>query len=102
MNGYAAAIMLCARDDKNEHHLWQLVIVCVEADSEEAARAKAVSLGERYECAYDTATGVRLRWRVDGIDSVELIDPFPPQDGTEIFSRFLKDEEVRSLREPIE
>lgn len=102
MTGYAAAILLCAIDEKSERSLWQLIVVCVEADSEEAARRKAESISERYECEYDTATGTRLRWTFDSIDSVQLVHPFPPGDGAEVFSRFLRDEEVRSLREPIE
>ena len=76
-------------------------IVLIRATTENEAKTKATKRGEQGEHGYKTVTGDMTTWKFDSvyihrIEDAELID------GTEIFSRFLKDAEVRSLKTPFD
>lgn len=82
--------------------VWELVVFCIDGEDEEAARERARELGDEYATEYETATGEMLRWRFEAVQDIQLLDPFPPVHGSELFSCFLKEREARSLMEPID
>jgi hypothetical protein len=99
---FAVAILLRSESDQRTGTPWQFIVLCIEADDEAAAREKALEIARRYETEYKTASGARLRWRVDDIESLHPLDEFPPSNASELFSMFVKDSVVRGLREPID
>ncbi len=82
--------------------VWELVVFCVDGEDEDDARERAFELGESYTEEYETATGDRLRWKPEAVHEIQLLEPFPPVHGSELFSCFLKEREARSLMEPID
>jgi hypothetical protein len=98
---YAATILVRAEPTTGRSPLWELVVLCIEADDEEDARAKALELSERYVSDYKTVSGDRLRWRPEAVHAIQQLEPFPPEHGSELLSIFLRDDLARSLMEPI-
>jgi hypothetical protein len=74
----------------------------VEAISEEEAIRKAEKFGKNYEESYEAQKGDIVSWKFMQVESVCLIDDEKLQDGTELFSRFLRDSEVKSILTPFE
>lgn len=83
--------------------IWEERIVLLEAPNEPAARALAEKLGKEAEHEYYTsrAEDDRLRWTFVNVGKLYPVEQ-DLQSGTELFSRFLKDSEIKSMREPIE
>jgi hypothetical protein len=82
--------------------LWEESVILVEAESAEAARAIAMEHGQAHEVEYDVAGGDSVRWTFDSIVDLFEITDTPIGSGTEVFSRYLKEAEVTSLRTPFE
>lgn len=98
---YSVALMLRSEHESKRPGLWECVVLLVEASSEEEARAKAERLAERYETEFQTADGDTVRWRLEGVQKVELIDYAPDRNGTELYSLHLTEGEARSILKPI-
>ena len=108
MAWYSASVLL-----KGDHlsrpqvkPLWEEKLLLIQAASEEEARQEAVRIGKDLECEYDVADGKsghppgRLRWGFQTVERVICIESPDLLSGTEVFSRFLRDSEVRSLLTP--
>jgi len=80
--------------------LWEERIVLVQAEGPTAAEQKARQIGKRGEHEYLNKAGCVVRWVFKQVERVHLIDSTKLEDGTELFSRFLRDSEVKSLLVP--
>ena len=83
---------------------WEEVIVLIEAESEEDARLAAESIGRSKEHEYYASAPKRhlVRWTFARVERVCAIEEPTLKSGTELFSRFLRQNEVESLLTPFE
>lgn len=85
----------------DEHILWEERIVLIEADDEDEAAEKAKILANEEGFEYENALGVMVKSKFECVERVYQISE-PLKDGCEIFSRFLRDSEARSLLTPFD
>jgi hypothetical protein len=81
--------------------LWEESIRLISADSAKEARVKAERLGRTEKVSYAVKGGA-VSWAFDRVERIHAIDADALSDGTELFSRFLRDAEVVSLLTPFE
>jgi len=60
-------------------------LVLLRAEDWEPARAKALELGREQERAYDNALGEPVRWRLEALETLDLLGPDLP-DGREVYA----------------
>jgi hypothetical protein len=82
--------------------LWEEQIILIEATNEAMARQKAGRQGKAQEIEYRNQTGKRVRWSFEQMAGLYKIETDALKDGTELFSRFLKNSEVGSMLPPFE
>lgn len=83
--------------------LWEESIVIVEADSEEHAVQLATPLGQSQQTSFSVGSrGDTVSWVFDSILEVFTINDESLSSGTEVFSRFLTEDEVLSLKKPFD
>jgi len=99
---FAAGILIKADGSNRGDPLWEYQAVLVKADDAAEAERKAYDFGRRHDHAYVAADGNEVRWRFNAVHKVQLIIPAEEQDVAEVFSLFLRDDEVRSILEPID
>jgi len=80
---------------------WEESIRLIDASSEDDARTKAQKLGRAEEHSYDTQDG-SLGWKFERVERVCAIDEAQLANGTELFSRFLRESEAMSLLTPFD
>jgi hypothetical protein len=92
---------------KAEHHgvpnyapLWEEQVVLFQAISEPDAEAKATAYGQSRKHEFTNNEGTLIRWSFQRVERVCVIESENLEDGTELFSRFLRDSEVQSLSVP--
>jgi hypothetical protein len=78
------------------------MVVLVNASDAAEAERKAYEFGRRQDHAYVAVDGNEVRWKFNAVHKVQPIDPAEEQDVAEVFSLFLRDDEVRSILEPID
>jgi hypothetical protein len=108
MAWYVADIFLKGShlSNKSVMPLWEEKMILVQASSEEEARHEAEKIGRNSECEYDVRDGKlghppgRLKWEFQTVERVIFIEEQEIKSGMEIFSRFLRDSEARSLLTP--
>jgi hypothetical protein len=81
--------------------LWEDSIRLIRADSEAEALEKAERLGYSKQASYPIPGGA-LTWVFHRVERVYPIETDALVEGTEVFSRFLRDSEVASLLTPFE
>jgi hypothetical protein len=81
--------------------LWEESIVLVEAGSEQDARHQAERLGLLGNHGYGSESG-HVEWKFERVERIYPIDAAEVGSGTEVFSRFLRDSEVKSLLTPFD
>lgn len=86
--------------------LWEESIVLVNADSEEEASKEAIKIGKEAEQEFTVLDDVvkkdTVKWTFEQIERVYLIQDENLKNGIELFSRFLRDSEVKSILTPFE
>ncbi|SRR5581483_810082 len=87
--------------------LWEERIVLVEAQTDEEARQKGEKIGKEAEHEYGveykgSKPGEKTKWTFMQVGRVCPIESESLSDGTELFSRFLRDSEVKSLLTPFD
>lgn len=80
--------------------LWEERFILLECEDEEAARIKAEFRGKAEEHEYRNGDNHLVRWHFERVERIFLIENPKLEDGTELFSRFLRDSEARSLLTP--
>jgi hypothetical protein len=99
---YSAALLFKSSHTPNRNFdaLWEEQIVLVEASTETDAHVKATDIGQQKTHSYMAVEGDLITWKFDGILKVCEIEGPKLKDGSELFSRFLKNSEVVSLKTP--
>jgi hypothetical protein len=82
--------------------IWEEVVVLVQASSQDNAEKIASEFAKSREVEYDVAAGDRVFWIFDSISGICEVEQEEIQSGIEIFSRFLRDSEVASMRTKLE
>lgn len=91
---------------KGANPFWEERFLLIEADSEEGARTEATQIGKAAEHQYKVSGAEKgeppseLKWSFERIERVCEIEAQTLSNGTELFSRFLRDSEVRSILTP--
>jgi hypothetical protein len=80
--------------------LWEEQIVLFQAPDESSAEAKASEHGKAQGHEYTNDAGEVVRWVFKKVERVHPIDSPTLEEGTELFCRFLRDSEVKSLLIP--
>lgn len=97
----AALLRVAERNGKRDaNSLWEEQFVLVESVDEQQA-SKLVQ--ERYghdQAPYKNNKGDLIAWKFVAIERVYAIEQQTLNNGTEVFSRFLRDSEVQSLLTP--
>lgn len=86
----------------NRDPLWEEQIVLIEAEDESVAKLKAAQRGKAEEHEYRNQTGELVRWSFEHVERLCGIEEDVLKDGTELFSRFLRDSEVKSILTPFD
>ena len=80
--------------------LWEEQFFLLESDSEESARKEAEEIAKRPEAPYKNKNGELISWKFVKVDRVFAIAEEKLCNGVEIFSRFLRESEAKSLMTP--
>ena len=82
--------------------LWEEQIILLEAGDELAAEQKATQHGKAQEHEYRNQAGEFVQWSFERVERLCQVEASVLKDGTELFSRFLRDSEVKSLLTPFD
>jgi hypothetical protein len=82
--------------------VWEERVVLLKCYDEATALQKAESLGKSEKVSYRNLYGEEVTWQFDSVLKVYEIGMESPGDSSELFSRFLKNSEVNSLKRPFE
>lgn len=99
---YTANLIYKSVQEDGSSGLWEERIVLINAEDEQDALVKARSVGLEGEHSYQTELEGMLKWVLDSVDRVYQVDSENLCDGVELFSRYLKEEDVEILRKPFE
>jgi hypothetical protein len=101
---FAVSLLLkCVRaGDPAQELLWQEKIFLVRAKTEAEALRAGNQLGKAQEHEYASADGQPVRWVFQQVERAVLIGADTLEHQTEVFSRFLRPSEARSLLTPFE
>src|SRR5262249_33318496 len=86
--------------------LWEERILLIRSDTDENAAKEATRLSQAEVIEYDVLDGGegepagKLKWTFEQVERVYKIEDDDLASGAEIFSRFLRDSEVKSLLTP--
>ena len=84
----------------SSENIWEERIVLLDAASDEEALHRAEMIGKHAEHDYIAASGEPIECKFRRIERIFPLDVQQPGDETEVFSRFLRESEVRSLLNP--
>jgi hypothetical protein len=87
-------------DPPTQQRLWEEHLFLVDAASADEAHTKAEKIARGQECSYESANQSKVSWKFERISKVYKLDG-KPTDGSEVFSRFLKESEVQSILSPM-
>lgn len=98
---YSVNILFKSERCDAEAPLWEEQIILISALNETEAKEKAEIYAMEQQVDFDTTGDVKIKWKYHQIERVFLIDD-DLEDGTELFSRFLRNSEVESLLTPFD
>ena len=96
------AFQIEASGQVDEGSLWEEQIILIEATNEAAAKQKAERHGKAQENEYRNQAGELVHWSFEQVERLCEVEDVTLKDGSELFSRFLRDSEVRSILTPFE
>ncbi|MDR0716836.1 MAG: DUF4288 domain-containing protein [Azoarcus sp.] len=101
---FAASLLFrgIRNNNPSEEDLWEESIVLISAEDEEDAAQKAEKIGRENETSYKAMDGSILAWKFVQIERLYEIMDSKITDGTEVFSRYLKNSEVESILSPFD
>ncbi len=101
---FCAAILKIAEHDgeRRTDSLWEEQFFLVESDDEKLALKEAEKFATRREAPYKNGKGELISWQFVKVDRIYLIPDEKLGSGVEVFSRFLRDSEAKSLMTPFE
>jgi hypothetical protein len=101
---FAASLLFRGVSDNcpSEEDVWEESIVLIFAEDKESATQKAEKIGRENEVSYEAMAGNMLAWKFVQIERLYEIMDSEITDGTEVFSRYLKNSEVESILSPFD
>lgn len=103
MNWFAASMFYRGiRSDNQDESLWEERVVLLKAETMSEALENARKIGPASDVAYETSDGSTLAWKFQCVERIVEIEEESLVSGTEIFSRFLREAEARSLLTPFD
>jgi hypothetical protein len=101
---FTASLLFKSVHTPSDHEapVWEEQIILFEAEDASAAERKAAVYGKAHEVEYRNQADELVHWTFERIERVCEIQDDLLKDGTELFSRFLKDAEVKSLLTPFD
>jgi hypothetical protein len=81
--------------------IWEESVRLIQAPSEAKARELAETIGKSEAQTYQVEHGLVI-WKFDRVERIYSILDDELRSGSEVFSRFLRDSEVRSLLTPLD
>ena len=99
MTWYVASLLFESvnLDTPDQESLWEERLILLAAESIGAARKIATERRDIGSTAYSTDRGGQVHWIFRVIERIYEIQDEELQNGTEVFCRFLRDSEVKSL-----
>ncbi|MEO6847632.1 MAG: DUF4288 domain-containing protein [Chthoniobacterales bacterium] len=91
-----------AHEDPCDDGLWEERFVLLECETQAEAMKWAIKIGKDEEHSYMAATGKNVKWIFDSVNRVYPIEGDHLTHGAELFSRFLRKSEIKSLKTPFE
>ncbi|MGP1517738.1 MAG: DUF4288 domain-containing protein [Ottowia sp.] len=88
--------------ESGESDLWEEQIIAIRAYSESEAHEKAMKFALSQEYSYFNENGENVRWEFHKIERIFFVESEKIEDGTEVFSRFLRASEALSLLTPFD
>lgn len=101
MTMFGVSVFMTMRGNGGSEYLWEERILLIAAESEDDATEKAELRAKSLEHSYSSNQGEWIDVKFDSVDRVFVIEG-ALEDGAELFSRFLRESEVRSLKTPFE
>jgi len=95
----SANLLFSAEQDgeQESERIWEERIVLFESSGNDSVKSKAEAYGRAAEHEYRTIEGHLLKWKFQRVERCFEIESDGLIEGTEVFSRFLRDSEVKSL-----
>ncbi len=81
----------------DEDGIWEESIRLIQAGTRELCQKKAEAIGNKEKVSYIAVSGNKVTWEFVQVERVYEILDDDLGDSTEVFSRFLRDSEVKSL-----
>jgi hypothetical protein len=98
---YAASLLFKSiHSGSVSSNIWEESIRLIQADTSELALKKANFIGAGEKVNYIVHSGDTVTWEFVKVERVYEIMDEQIKDGTELFSRFLRDSEAESLLTP--
>ena len=98
---YAVSVVMRSEHEGESDPICEFVVLYIEAASNDDALRRAELVGKRREQSYSAADGRPVAWKFLRVDEAQLLNE-DPNDGAELFSKFLRESELGLLFEPIE
>jgi hypothetical protein len=99
----ASILKVAERDGKRRaDSLWEEQVFLIETDNEKLAWKEAEKLASHREAPYRNEKGELISWQFVKVDRVYAIPGDKLRGGVEVFARFLRDSEAKSLMTPFE
>ncbi|MEJ2365322.1 MAG: DUF4288 domain-containing protein [Deltaproteobacteria bacterium] len=98
---FSVSLLYEAVRENNDAPLWEERIILINAIDEVEAEGKAKQYAHKEEISYETGNGSRVKWVFRQVERIYMIDD-ELGDGAEVFSRFLRDSEVKSMLTPFD
>jgi hypothetical protein len=98
---YSVSVFLKS-DAGGQESFWEEQIILVNAECETTALEFGEEWGRRHESEYVAASGHDVRWSFERVERVCEIEDDTLATGTELFSRFMRAAEARSLLTPFD
>ena len=95
---YSVSLMYKNIRNDSREPLWEESIILISAMDEDEAKLKAITLAKNQESEYKTRSSTIVKWKLYKVERIFSIED-DLVNGTELFSRFLKESEARSLLE---
>ena len=99
---YTASLIFKSVNEDGVTNLCEERIILFDALCETDVYAKAQSFGLDSEHSYEVEGGGTLHWKYDSVERVCEIDDSDIHDGSELFSRFLTEDDIGVLKKKIE
>ena len=99
---YCASILRVAERDgkQDDDSLWEAQFILIKATDKDSAYREAMGHANRPVTPYKNKAGEIVFWRFVKIERIYEIGDDRLTSGTEVFSRFLRNSEARSLMVP--